>query len=45
MHHVLEPMMQRARAIRLGAHDRVSESIKWKTPTFACTQRRQEGDA
>ena len=34
-HHPLEPMLQRAREIILGADDRVSESIKWKTPTFA----------
>ena len=34
-HHPLEPMLQRAREIILAADDRVSESIKWKTPTFA----------
>ena len=27
--------MRRARDIILGADDRVTESIKWKTPTFA----------
>jgi hypothetical protein len=27
--------MRRAREIILGADDRVTESIKWKTPTFA----------
>jgi hypothetical protein len=31
----LEGMMRRARDIILGADDRVTESIKWKTPTFA----------
>ena len=31
----LEPMLQRVREIILGADDRVTESIKWKTPTFA----------
>jgi hypothetical protein len=33
--HPLEPALRRAREIILGADDRVSESIKWKTPTFA----------
>jgi hypothetical protein len=28
-------MMRRAREIILGADERVTESIKWKTPTFA----------
>jgi hypothetical protein len=28
-------MMRRARDIILGADSRVTESIKWKTPTFA----------
>jgi hypothetical protein len=32
--HPLEPLMQRTREIILGADDRVTESIKWKTPTF-----------
>ena len=31
----LDGTMRRAREIILGADDRVSESIKWKTPTFA----------
>jgi hypothetical protein len=31
----LDAAMQRAREIILGADDRVTESIKWKTPTFA----------
>jgi hypothetical protein len=31
----LEPMLQRVREIILGADERVTESIKWKTPTFA----------
>jgi hypothetical protein len=30
-----EATMRRAREIILGADDRVSESIKWKTPTFS----------
>jgi hypothetical protein len=34
-HHPLEEAMQRAREIILGADDRVTESIKWQTPTFA----------
>jgi hypothetical protein len=33
--HPLEPMLRRARDIILGADDRVTESIKWKTPTFS----------
>jgi hypothetical protein len=33
--HPLEATMQRAREIILGADDRVAESIKWRTPTFA----------
>jgi hypothetical protein len=33
--HPLDPVLRRAREIVLGADDRVSESIKWKTPTFA----------
>ena len=33
--HPLDETMRRARDIILGADDRVSESIKWKTPTFA----------
>jgi hypothetical protein len=33
--HPLEAAMQRARAIILDADERVTESIKWKTPTFA----------
>jgi hypothetical protein len=33
--HPLDPVMRRARAIILGADARVTESIKWKTPTFA----------
>jgi hypothetical protein len=33
--HPLDATMRRARDIILGADDRVSESIKWKTPTFA----------
>jgi len=32
--HPLDATMRRARDIILGADDRVSESIKWKTPTF-----------
>ena len=31
----LEPLLQRVREIILGADGRVTESIKWKTPTFA----------
>jgi hypothetical protein len=33
--HPLEATMRRARDIILGADTRVTESIKWKTPTFA----------
>jgi hypothetical protein len=33
--HPLAATMQRARDIILGADGRVTESIKWKTPTFA----------
>jgi hypothetical protein len=33
--HPLEPALRRAREIILGADPRVTESIKWKTPTFA----------
>lgn len=33
--HPLDAAMQRAREIILGADERVTESIKWKTPTFA----------
>jgi hypothetical protein len=33
--HPLEATMRRARDVILGADDRVTESIKWKTPTFA----------
>jgi hypothetical protein len=33
--HPLDGTMRRARDIILGADDRVTESIKWKTPTFA----------
>ena len=32
--HPLDATMRRARDIILGADDRVTESIKWKTPTF-----------
>jgi hypothetical protein len=32
--HPLEAMLRRTREIILGADDRVTESIKWKTPTF-----------
>jgi hypothetical protein len=31
----LEPLLQRVREIILGADERVTETIKWKTPTFA----------
>jgi hypothetical protein len=34
-HHPLDATMRRARDIILGADDRVTETIKWKTPTFA----------
>jgi hypothetical protein len=33
--HPLEATMRRARDIILRADDRVTETIKWKTPTFA----------
>jgi hypothetical protein len=33
--HPLDPVMRRARDLILEADPRVSESIKWKTPTFA----------
>jgi hypothetical protein len=33
--HPLDAMLRRARDIILAADDRVSESIKWKTPTFS----------
>ncbi len=33
--HPLDVTMRRARDIILGADGRVTESIKWKTPTFA----------
>lgn len=33
--HPLDAALQRAREIILGADERVTESIKWKTPTFA----------
>jgi hypothetical protein len=33
--HPLGATMRRARDIILGADGRVTESIKWKTPTFA----------
>ena len=33
--HPLKPAMRRAREIILAADPRVTESIKWKTPTFA----------
>jgi hypothetical protein len=33
--HPLDATLRRAREIILGADDRVAESIKWKTPTFA----------
>ena len=33
--HPLDEAMRRARDIILGADGRVTESIKWKTPTFA----------
>ena len=33
--HPQEATMRRARDIILGADGRVTESIKWKTPTFA----------
>jgi hypothetical protein len=33
--HPLDAAMRRARDIILGADGRITESIKWKTPTFA----------
>jgi hypothetical protein len=33
--HPLDDTLRRARDIILGADERVTESIKWKTPTFA----------
>jgi hypothetical protein len=33
--HPLDATMRRARDVILAADDRVTESIKWKTPTFA----------
>ena len=33
--HPLDATMRRARDIILGADERVTESIKWKTPTFS----------
>jgi hypothetical protein len=33
--HPLDATMRRARDIILGADERVTESIKWQTPTFA----------
>lgn len=33
--HPLDPLMRRTREVILGADDRVTEAIKWKTPTFA----------
>jgi hypothetical protein len=33
--HPLDEAMRRAREIILSADERVTESIKWKTPTFA----------
>jgi hypothetical protein len=33
--HPLDATLRRAREIILAADDRVTESIKWKTPTFA----------
>ena len=33
--HPLDATMRRAREIILGADDRVTESVKWKTPTFS----------
>jgi hypothetical protein len=34
---MLDDTMRRAREIILGADERVTESIQWKTPTFAYT--------
>lgn len=33
--HPLDAVLRRARDVILGADDRVTESIKWKTPTFS----------
>jgi hypothetical protein len=33
--HPLEPMMQRVREITLSADPRITESIKWSTPTYS----------
>lgn len=33
--HPLDAVMRRARDIILGADERITESIKWQTPTFA----------
>jgi hypothetical protein len=33
--HPLDATLRRAREIILGADERVTEAIKWKTPTFA----------
>lgn len=33
-HHPLEPAMQEVRKVALGADPRITESIKWSTPTF-----------
>jgi hypothetical protein len=33
--HPLDELMRRTRDVILGADDRVTESIKWTTPTFA----------
>ena len=33
--HALDAVMRRTRDIILAADDRVTEAIKWKTPTFA----------
>ncbi len=32
--HPMEPAMQRVRQIILGTDDRITETIKWSTPTF-----------
>ena len=33
--HPLDALMRRVRAVILGADSRVTESIKWQTPTFS----------
>jgi hypothetical protein len=33
--HPLDELMRRTRDVILGADERVTESIKWKTPTFS----------